>query len=56
MLATHVGADRFMQGVSIYLKNHLYGNSTTRDLWDAISESTGQDINSLMENWIEKVC
>ncbi|KAK1218706.1 Aminopeptidase 2 mitochondrial [Marasmius sp. AFHP31] len=55
MLAAHVGVENFLKGVSIYLKNHLYGNSTTRDLWDGISESTGQDIVKLMDNWITKV-
>ncbi|KAJ8084691.1 Aminopeptidase 2 mitochondrial [Marasmius tenuissimus] len=55
MLAAHIGADRFLKGVSIYLKNHLYGNSTTRDLWDAISESTGRDIVILMNDWINKI-
>ncbi|KAL0580690.1 Aminopeptidase 2 mitochondrial [Marasmius crinis-equi] len=54
MLAAHVGVDAFLKGVSIYLKNHLYGNSITRDLWDGISESTGQDIVKLMDNWITK--
>ncbi|KAJ8084693.1 Aminopeptidase 2 mitochondrial [Marasmius tenuissimus] len=55
MLAAHVGVENFLKGVSIYLKKHLYGNSTTRDLWDGISESTGQDIVKLMDNWITKV-
>ena len=41
MLAAYVGTDKFLQGVSIYLKNHLYGNSITRDLWDGISKATG---------------
>ncbi|EEB88298.1 hypothetical protein MPER_13939, partial [Moniliophthora perniciosa FA553] len=40
MLAAHVGTDKFLEGVSIYLKNHLYGNSVTRDLWDGISKAT----------------
>ncbi|KAF9265642.1 leucyl aminopeptidase [Marasmius fiardii PR-910] len=55
MLAAHVGTEKFLEGVSIYLKNHLYGNSTTHDLWKGISESTGQDIVALMDNWITKV-
>ncbi|KAF9265351.1 leucyl aminopeptidase [Marasmius fiardii PR-910] len=55
MLAAHIGTERFLKGVSIYLKNHLYGNSTTRDLWKGISEYTGQDIVTLMDDWITKV-
>ncbi|ESK92997.1 leucyl aminopeptidase [Moniliophthora roreri MCA 2997] len=55
MLAAHVGTDKFLEGVSIYLKNHLYGNSVTRDLWDGISKATGVDIVALMDNWITKI-
>ncbi|KAL0581102.1 Aminopeptidase 2 mitochondrial [Marasmius crinis-equi] len=50
MLAAHVGTERFMEGVSMYLKDHLYGNTTTADLWKGIS----QDIPRLMEHWITK--
>ncbi|KAK7043674.1 Aminopeptidase 2 mitochondrial [Paramarasmius palmivorus] len=55
MLAAYVGTDKFLQGVSIYLKNHLYGNSITRDLWDGISKATGVDVVRLMDNWITKI-
>ncbi|KAG7092748.1 hypothetical protein E1B28_009075 [Marasmius oreades] len=54
MLATYVGKEQFLRGVSIYLKNHLYGSTTTRDLWDGISEVTGLDITTLMDSWITK--
>ena len=42
MLSNFVGQDRFLKGVSIYLKKHLYANTTTKDLWMGISESTGR--------------
>jgi aminopeptidase N len=41
MLSDYVGEARFLQGVSIYLKNHLYGNTVTTDLWEGIREATG---------------
>ena len=41
MLATHVGEDKFLKGVSLYLKDHLFGNSVTEDLWKGVSTSTG---------------
>jgi aminopeptidase 2 len=41
MLSDYVGEEKFMKGVSIYLKEHLYGNSVTRDLWDGIAAATG---------------
>lgn len=41
MLSDYVGEERFLKGVSIYLKKHLYGNSVTKDLWEGIGEATG---------------
>ncbi|KAG1794224.1 uncharacterized protein HD556DRAFT_1476120 [Suillus plorans] len=41
MLSNFVGEERFLKGVSIYLKKHLYENTVTRDLRQGISESTG---------------
>ncbi|KAJ7472122.1 leucyl aminopeptidase [Mycena latifolia] len=55
MLSDYVGEERFLKGVSLYLKGHLYGNTVTRDLWDGISTATGQDILRLMDNWINKI-
>ena len=54
MLSNYVGQERFLKGVSIYLKKHLYGNSVTKDLWQGISESTGTDVPKMMDNWISK--
>ncbi|KAJ7727197.1 leucyl aminopeptidase [Mycena metata] len=55
MLSEYVGEEQFLKGVSVYLKNHLYGNSVTRDLWDGISAETGQDIPRLMNDWVSKI-
>lgn len=55
MLSNYVGEDRFLKGVSIYLKNKLYGNSVTTDLWDGISKATGIDVPKVMDNWVTKV-
>ena len=40
MLAAYVGEDRFLKGVSIYLKKHTYKNSVTKDLWEGIQAAT----------------
>lgn len=55
MLANHLGTDVFLQGVSAYLKKHKYGNAKTTALWDALSEASGEDVNTLMSSWIEKI-
>lgn len=55
MLATHLGNDTFFKGVTAYLKAHAYGNATTSDLWSAVGQASGQDINGLMSAWIAKI-
>ncbi|KAH8102859.1 leucyl aminopeptidase [Cristinia sonorae] len=55
MLHQYVGDEKFMRGVSIYLKEHLFGNSVTEDLWKGIQSSTGLDIPHLMDNWVKKI-
>ncbi|KAJ2902484.1 Alanine/arginine aminopeptidase [Zalerion maritima] len=55
MLASHLGTETFLKGVSNYLKAHAYGNAKTQALWTALSEASGTDVNALMDNWIQKV-
>ncbi|KAF5391327.1 hypothetical protein D9757_002062 [Collybiopsis confluens] len=52
MLSNYVGEEKFLKGVSLYLKAHLYANSVTNDLWAGISQATGKDIIKFMDNWI----
>jgi len=44
-----------MDGIRIYLKRHQYGNTLTKDLWKALSESSGIDVEALMGSWIKDV-
>ena len=41
MLSEYVGEEKFLKGVSIYLKKHLFANSISRNLWEGIGEATG---------------
>ncbi|KLO18576.1 hypothetical protein SCHPADRAFT_114733 [Schizopora paradoxa] len=52
MLLTYVGEEVFFRGVSAYLKKHLYANSVSRDLWDAIGEAAGVDVTKMMQTWM----
>ncbi|BGO90211.1 hypothetical protein NBRC10512_002414 [Rhodotorula toruloides] len=54
MLSNFVGEEKFLKGVSIYLKKHLYGNARTEDLMAGISEASGVDALTLMKNWLSK--
>lgn len=55
MISSHIGVKTFLKGVSTYLKEHAYGNATTKDLWDAVGRSSGIDVNSIMNDWITKI-
>ncbi|PPQ65107.1 hypothetical protein CVT24_003068 [Panaeolus cyanescens] len=55
MLSNYVGEEKFLKGVSLYLKKRLFGNSVTHDLWEGISTATGRNITAIMENWITKI-
>ncbi|GAA5899974.1 hypothetical protein JCM8208_005555 [Rhodotorula glutinis] len=52
MLSNFVGEDKFLKGVSIYLKRHLYANARTEDLMKGISEAAGIDAGGMMKNWL----
>ncbi|KAH9921040.1 leucyl aminopeptidase [Fomitopsis serialis] len=55
MLSSYVGEEKFLKGVSIYLKKHLFANSVTRDLWEGIQEASGIDVPKMMDNWVKKI-
>ncbi|KAJ7343676.1 leucyl aminopeptidase [Mycena albidolilacea] len=54
MLCDYVGEEKFLKGVSLYLKNNLYGNTVTNDLFEGISSATGFDTVRIMDNWIKQ--
>ncbi|KAH9030818.1 leucyl aminopeptidase [Lactarius hengduanensis] len=55
MLSKFVGEEKFLKGVSLYLKKHLYSNTVSRNLWEGIGEATGLDIPRIMDNWVSKM-
>ncbi|MBI2704206.1 MAG: M1 family metallopeptidase [Actinobacteria bacterium] len=52
MLEQYLGADEFRDGIRHYLAIHQYGNTETTDLWDALEESSGEPVRSIMDSWI----
>jgi len=51
MISRHVGVEVFIKGVRTYLKKAAYGNALSSDLWDALSEVSGQDVSRMMGTW-----
>jgi len=55
MISKYLGEDVFLEGIRLYLKRHAYGNTTTNDLWTALSEASGKDVNKVMNVWTKYV-
>ena len=55
MLSSHLTDEVFLQGIAKYLQAHKYRNATTNDLWKALSEASGQDVQSFIEPWVRKI-
>lgn len=54
MLMHHIGDKAFRQGLNAYFIKHQYGNTQAKDLWEALSEASGQDIAAFMDGWLER--
>ena len=55
MATAVLGDDVFRDGLRLYMKRHAYGNTETADLWTALSEASGTDVNALMARWTEQM-
>ena len=55
MLSKYLGEEVFMEGVRRYIKKHIYGNTTTADLWASLSEASGKNVGEIMDIWTKKV-
>ncbi|XP_052106945.1 endoplasmic reticulum aminopeptidase 1-like [Mytilus californianus] len=53
MLREFLGKEKFMDGITAYLKQYKYGNAVTVDLWSALSKKSGNtvDVKSVMDTW-----
>lgn len=54
MLQTYIGDEAFQGGLKIYFKKYGYQNTEANDLWQCMSESSGQDIGLFMNTWISQ--
>ncbi|WP_338779036.1 aminopeptidase N [Streptomyces sp. DG1A-41] len=52
-LVAYVGMDEFFRGVQAYFKRHAYGNTRLSDLLGALEETSGRDLKTWSEKWLE---
>lgn len=55
MISTQLTDKVFVKGVANYLKKHAYGNAKTVDLWAALSEASGIDVDAAIGTWTLKI-
>jgi aminopeptidase N len=54
MLESFLGEEAFRQGIRAYMQQHKYSNTTTADLWKALSEASGQPVQEIAAAWTEQ--
>lgn len=54
MMRQYVGEAAFRDGLKAYFEKHAYGNTSENDLWQALSEASGQDVGAFMTPWISQ--
>ncbi|MCH5676501.1 aminopeptidase N [Streptomyces gilvus] len=52
-LVAYVGMDEFFAGVQAYFKSHAYGNTRLSDLLGALEETSGRDLGTWSEKWLQ---
>jgi len=54
MLESFLGDDVFREGIRRYMAAHVYSNTTTTDLWNALSEASGKTVGEIAAGWTEQ--
>src|SRR6267378_3525703 len=54
MLESFLGEEAFRDGIRRYMQAHKYSNSTTADLWNALSEASGKPVVEIAAGWTEQ--
>jgi aminopeptidase N len=54
MLESFLGEGVFREGIRQYIAAHKFSNSTTADLWSALSKASGQPVVQIASGWTEQ--
>ena len=54
MLERFLGERAFRDGVRRYIRRHRESNATAADLWRALEEASGREVESIARAWIEQ--
>jgi len=54
MLVNHLGEEVFRKGLQEYLNKYKYKNATTENLWELLSNVSGEKVGDFMDIWLTK--
>src|SRR5437764_3350169 len=54
MLESFLGEDVFREGIRRYMAANMYSNTTTVDLWNALSKASGKPVGEIAAGWTEQ--
>ena len=54
MLESFLGEEVFREGMRRYMARHKFSNTTSADLWNALSEASGKPVGEIAASWIEQ--
>ena len=54
MLESFLGAEAFRDGIRKYIAAHKYSNTTTADLWQALTEASEKPVGEIAPGWTEQ--
>src|SRR5438874_6130666 len=54
MLESFLGDDVFRGGIRRYIAAHKYSNTTTADLWNALSDASNKSVGKIATGWAEQ--
>ena len=54
MLESFLGEDVFRDGIRRYIAAHKYSNTTTADLWNALSDASKKPVSEIAAGWTEQ--
>jgi aminopeptidase N len=54
MLESFLGDEVFRNGIRKYIAEHKYSNTTTADLWNALSEVSNKPVGDIAAGWTEQ--
>ncbi|KZV34117.1 hypothetical protein F511_42888 [Dorcoceras hygrometricum] len=54
MLQNYLGDDIFQKSLASYMSRYAFKNAKTEDLWEVLSETSGVQVNTMMNKWTKQ--